>query len=190
MSTDYEYWDTSPPSTLAAGDTWEWLHPSTSDRYDDNYTAEVRLTNASNVYTTTGYTYQTSYSSYAIQMAASVTSGYSAGDYTLVVSVISGDNRYRLGVYNVEITADLSQAAADLRSDAQKVLDALTASINGLATDNQLAMSIGGRSISRMSLDELINAKERYEQIVAKEQAAQDRVDGKAARNTVRVRFI
>ena len=53
------------------------------------------------------------------------------------------------------ISQNLADTNADLRSHAKIVLDSLEAVIENRANMDQSSMSIAGRSLSRMSVDEL-----------------------------------
>ena len=67
---------------------------------------------------------------------------------------------------------------ADNRSHARKVLDALRATMESKATSDQMAMSIRGRSISRMSPAEMIKWLDFYEKQVAREDEEERRRRG------------
>lgn len=70
----------------------------------------------------------------------------------------------------VQILPDLATSGPiDLRSHAQKVLDAIKASLEGRATKDEQEYTIKDRSLKRMSLDELLKFKALYEKEVALE---------------------
>jgi tRNA pseudouridine-54 N-methylase len=90
----------------------------------------------------------------------------------------------------VTLQANLfTSSGFDSRSTTKQILDAIDATILGSATAGQLSMSVAGRSIQRMSLDELINAKSKFESLVAAEKSSADVAAGKPSRNTIQVRF-
>lgn len=59
--------------------------------------------------------------------------------------------------------------AADLRTSNEKILDAIIAALESRATKEQQSISIAGRQIQYLTLEELINAKKVFEALVAKE---------------------
>jgi hypothetical protein len=99
----------------------------------------------------------------------------------------SGD-AYTLSSGRIEVLPNLA-LAADLRSHAKKTLDALEATIEGRASSDQLSMSIGDRSISRMSMGELTSARDEYRAEVAREENAERIARGLGNTGKIRVRF-
>ena len=77
---------------------------------------------------------------------------------------------------------DFQDAAADDRTHAEATLAALEVTILGKASKDQLAYTINGRSLSRMSPAELREWRDSYRaevaEIIAKEDTAQGRADG------------
>ena len=81
----------------------------------------------------------------------------------------------------------------DDRSHAEIVLDALEATLEGKATEDQLSYSIGTgetqRSISKLSPGELIQWHQRYKRLVEKELRAERIKKGLGHAGRVKVRF-
>ena len=87
------------------------------------------------------------------------------------------------------IHKDFANTNADLRSHAKKVLDAIEAVIENRATVDQSSFSIAGRSLSRMSIDELLTLKNRYKAEYLKE-IKEARIKNKQrSGNTIGVKF-
>lgn len=81
-----------------------------------------------------------------------------AGD---VYTVLSG---------SVQVLPDLATSGPiDTRTHAQKVLDAIKASIEGRATKDEQEYTIKDRSLKRMTIEELLKFKALYEKEVALE---------------------
>ena len=76
-----------------------------------------------------------------------------------------------------------------LGSHAKIVLDAIEAVIENRATMDQSSMSIAGRSLSRLSIDELLTFRARYRAEYLKE-VKQLRIKNKrGSGNTIKVNF-
>jgi len=89
-----------------------------------------------------------------------------------------------------EVLASFSAATTlDTRSHAKTVLDAIEAVIQNRATEDHQSMSIAGRSISKMSLVELIQARDVYRREYALEQKAEKIARGEQPRGRIMVRF-
>ena len=75
------------------------------------------------------------------------------------------------------------------RSHSKIVLDSIEAVIEGRANMDQSSMSIAGRSLSRMSIDELLTFRDRYKAEWLKEVKLARIKNGDASGNTIKVQF-
>ena len=94
--------------------------------------------------------------------ASSTTTGYSVGDYIWEAHITKSSDSNRVMVDSGRTITHLADTNADLRSHAKKVVDAIEAVIENRATIDQQSMSIAGRSLSRMSIDDLLNFRNQY----------------------------
>lgn len=83
----------------------------------------------------------------------------------------SGDKQ-TVGYGVLRLRAAPSVSGDDLRSDVKITLDALTATLKGKATQDQLSYSINNRSVSRMSPTELREWRDHYKTLYDEELAA------------------
>lgn len=98
--------------------------------------------------------------------------GRDAGLYNYVLSVEDADsNKATIASGTLTVLAD--PANSDARTHAQRVLENIEAVIENRATKDQQSYSIAGRSLTRMSVDELIKWREHYRQEVSRERATQ-----------------
>lgn len=181
------------PSSLNAGDSIQFA----SKAYDiegnevtnaDGFTAYVILSNDTNKYS--GTTTTDTSDGFLFEIPTAVTELWSIGNYSVSVFASDSTDRYTISKKFTEVKPDLfTVTTADTRSMARQIRDALEAAILGQANSNQLSMSIAGRSIERMSLEELINSKQKYDRFVADEENKQNMIDGKPSRSTIQIRF-
>jgi len=94
---------------------------------------------------------------------------YVAGRY--LYSVYSELAGVKTQIFGGAFNMLASLASGDSRSPAQIILDALDAVIAGRATANQRSVTVGDKTISYMSMSELIQAREYYKEIVDDESA-------------------
>ncbi len=156
------------PSTLRAGDTIEWNESISDYPATDGWTLAFLLY----AYGKTPITITASAdgADYTISIPASTTRSWVAGTYSYQAYVydMSGTTsiveKYTVYDGSVIILPDLTQSLSttDNRSHVKKVLDALEAVIEGKATSDALSYSIGGRSISKMTPEELIKWRSFY----------------------------
>lgn len=80
--------------------------------------------------------------------------------YTWVIQFTNTDQRITGATGATQVYPNLEDGPA--KSHAQKVVEALEAVIEGRASQDQIQMTIGGRSITRMSVDDLLKFLNYY----------------------------
>jgi len=125
-----------------------------------------------------------------VNAAATVTAAWSAGRYDWQATAAKDDDRYLIDSGAATVLADFAQAATkDDRSHARKTLAAINAMLEGKATKDQSNYAIEGRSLSRYSWGELIEAKRFYMGLVAMENRKTRNKNGKGHRGKLGVQF-
>lgn len=100
-------------------------------------------------------------STYTITIPTSDT--LTAGDYNWQLEADDGVEKFVLASGIVPITASLHEATtSDPRTHAKKVLDAIEATIEGKASEDQLRYRVGGMEIEKMEWPDLIKAQQYY----------------------------
>lgn len=165
-----------------AGDTWAWTrnygnYPAPT--WTATFYAEMKGSQFSSVAVPVGTTQ-------SFSIAAAVTAGYKIGHYKWWIRVTDGTSSYVIEEGWLDVTADPAAAGTrDQRTWARRTLDALECTLEGRATSDQLAMTINGRSLSRIPLQELLAWQDRLRnQVRTEEQGA----TGGSGRN-IKVRF-
>jgi hypothetical protein len=91
--------------------------------------------------------------------------------------------------YQARQAGNLATDNADPRSSNQKIYEAIVATIEGRASQDQMSYSIAGRSLSRMSVQDLIEFEGIYKARWMKE-VNQNRInDNLGTRNTILARL-
>jgi len=152
---------TKEPTEITAGDTWTWSRSLSDYLASDSWTLSYALVNVDNLITITA---TADGDDHLVEVAAATTAGYAPGSYNWQAYVIKSGERYQVDSGVLEVKPNFAEQTAgyDGRSHVKKVLDALDALIEGKATSDQLAYSIAGRSISKMSPEELIKWRDLY----------------------------
>lgn len=172
------------PTQFAAGDTWRWLKDF-PDYPAPTWVVTWYFENADKSFNVAA---SASGSAQSATIAASTTADYKAGDYKWFARAVSaGISELIAGESGwLKVLADpATPGQRDWRSDAQKLLDAVTAALTGRASIDQLSMSIGGRSISRLSPVELYDWQQTLQRQVDAEKAGSSAGLGR----DIRVRF-
>lgn len=156
------------PSVITAGDTVTWRRYFSDYSAAEGWTLSYALVNSAGQIT---FSATADNDSHLVEVSAATSAAWAAGEYDWQAYLTKATERYAAGQGRVTIRANFAAAAAglDARGHARKVLDALKSTMEGKASSDQLAMSIRGRSISRMSAAELIKWLDFYEKQVARE---------------------
>lgn len=179
------------PASLVAGDTLEFesFDDSGLNRSPVDYSlvwairGENILDNTavagSDVWTTT--------------LTNSETNQLEAGNYSVFGSLVNTNSGNRYTVYQGSLVVLANPTniydGYDPRSEAQKTLDAVNASIKIRAEGGISNYSIEGRSATYYSLEELLKLRDRYTAIVAQEKQAEAVAQGLPNPKRLRVRF-
>lgn len=107
-----------------------------------------------------------------------------SGNYTLQLLANNGTVTVVAASETVSVVA---AGSTDLRSTARKQLDAINAVIEGKATKDESSISYNGRSISRMSWPDLLDARDRLARQV---KAEENKAAGRSKIKTVGMRFV
>ncbi len=155
------------PETLVVGDRWVWQRPDLvtdypTDQYALTYEFHIDSGGGGNHKFTITATETTT--AYIVEVASTITDDYAADQYKWYAFITRTADSQRVAVDNgmTTLVANFADTNADLRTHAKKVLDAVQAVIENRATIDQSSFSIAGRSLSRMSIDELFLVRDRY----------------------------
>lgn len=179
------------PTELQLGDFWAWKRDDLSEDYpvaSYSLSYEFNLIDGSTV---SNFTLSATESGDTYIIEASSTSSYAKGNYNWVsyITRTSDSARVKLEEGFVEIQDNYATTSASVRSHAKIVLDAIEAVIENRANIDQSSMSIAGRSLSRMSIDDLLTFRARYKAEYLKE-VKQLRIKNKrGSGNTIKVNF-
>ncbi len=184
---------TQEPDTLVVGDRWVWRRDDLVSDYPlDEYALEYRFTEDStgntNAFTIAATEAE---STYLVEIASAVTASLTAGDYQWAAFIIRSSDNQRVVIDQgrTEILPNLQNTTADLRTHAKKVLDAIEAVLENRASQDQMSYSIAGRSLSRMSIDDLMTFRNRYRAEYLREIKLARIKNKQDSGNTIKVRF-
>ena len=155
------------PETLVVGDRWVWQRP---DLVTDYPTDQYALTYEFHIDSGGGGNHQFTITAtettlaYVVEVASTVTDNYTADQYKWYAFITRTSDSERVAVDNgmTTLVANFADTNADLRTHAKKVLDSIQAVIENRATVDQSSFTIAGRSLSRMTIEELFMVRDRY----------------------------
>lgn len=181
------------PAELTAGARWAWTRSDITAAYPTaTYTLSFRLFELASPNTQQTITAAKVSSAHVVTVPVADTAGaYVAGDYSwqAIVTRDSDGEQVQVDQGFVKILADVS-GAATTASWVYRVLAAIRATIEGTASKEQSAYSIGGRSLSLRSVAELLELEKDFARRWATEIAKTNQAAGRStATGTIRVRF-
>jgi len=179
------------PEEIVVGDYLQFKKADLADIYDPSlYTLEyhARIAGGSNEISLTatdggGY--------FLVQADSTVTSGYNAGFYHWQADIIriSDSNRITIDRGTVDVIADLDINSSDPRTHHEIMLSKIQGLLEGKADQDVSSYSIAGRSLTKMSFQELIDAEKYFAEKVRQETARLEAKNHRDTGATVKVRF-
>lgn len=178
------------PGKLYAGTTWAWTEKVPDYSAADGWSLKYIFTNASNAFSFTDDGSAKS-TEFTVEVDAATTAPFTPGEYTWKLLAVKGSDLRLVSHGSAVVYADITDGATALddRSHVKKTLDAIEAVIEGKATKDQQSYSVAGRSLSRMSWDELLKLRSKYSAEYDQEQAAARLASGQGNSNIVKATF-
>lgn len=160
---------TTEPSSFHAGDNLVWTK-SLADYPASTWTLHYSLVNAAATYT---FAATADGDTHSINVPTSATTGWAVGRYGWQSYVTDGTNQHTIasGVWDVKLNP-ATASAQDMRTHAEKMVDAIESHLEGKATAGQLALiksAIGDRD-SAWKPEYLIPLRDKYRAEIFTEQ--------------------
>lgn len=183
---------TEEPEEFVIGDFVQWKRTDLSTDYPNTthtmaYIARIKAGGGNDI-TISG---TNSDSNYLFTVNSSTTANYIEGKYhwQLEVTETSSGNRIVVTTGEWEIIPDLDNNNADPRSHTEIMLEKIETVLQGRADADVLSYSINGRSLSKMSPDELVQWRNYYKKELAMHKRKELIKKGKPTGATISVRF-
>jgi len=182
---------TTEPETFAIGDFVQWKREDLVGDYPTathSATYIARLAHGTSSEFTVNATETATYYLFSIPSATSA--GFDQGHYhwQLEITETSSGNRIIVDTGTLDIEYDLD-VNVDPRSHAQIMIDKIESILQGKADADVSSYSINGRSLTKMSFQDLNDARDFYRKEYAKELQLERAKNGDATGATVLVRF-
>jgi hypothetical protein len=180
------------PLEVVVGDFIQWKRSDLVTDYPPaSYSAQyvARITQGGNTEILITATESANYYLFTVD---SVTSeDFVAGYYHWQLEVIQTSSGNRIVVDNGHFTAipDLDANGADPRTHSEIMLDKIESLLEGKADSDVSSYSIAGRSLTKLTFAELMEAKNYYQSKVLAEKRSDRIKRGKPSGTTVKVRF-
>jgi len=181
------------PLKIVVGDFIQWKKTALAESYPPaSYSAEyvARVASGQSGEIKLAAIERTDY--YLFQATSAVSAAFEVGYYhwQLEVTQTSSGNRLVVERGEFEAIADLDNNGADPRTHAEIMLDKIEGLLVGRADKDVSSYSIQGRSISKMTISDLLLWRDYYRKEVVKERRDNAIALGKPTKTTMKVRFL
>jgi hypothetical protein len=183
---------TTEPDVVSPGDFIQWKRIDIGTDYPNTaYTATyvARITGGGN--TEIQVTGTASGSDYLFSVDSTTSTEFVVGLYhwQLEIKRNSDNNRIIIDRGYFTCVADLDVNGADPRTHAEIMVSKIESILSGKADSDVASYSVAGRSLSKMSFQDLIDARDYYKREVQKEVVAERIRKGQPTGSTIQVRF-
>lgn len=183
---------TTEPEKIVVGDYIQWKRTDLSVDYPPaSYTATyvARITGGgSSEVQVTG---TNSSGIYLFTVSSATSSGFNAGQYHWQLEIVQNSSSNRIVVDRgyFDVIVDLDVNGSDPRSHAEIMIAKIESLLSGKADSDVANYSIAGRSLTKLSFQELIQARDYYKNEFRKEEIDERIRRGQATGSTIQVRF-
>lgn len=183
---------TVEPSEIVVGDFIQWRRTDLGEHYpNDEYTARyvARITGGGNTeIEVEGAAYQ---SDYLFTVSSVDSSNFVAGYYHWQLEIERNSDNERIVIDRGAFDAivDLDAGGADPRTHAEIMLTKIETMLEGKADSDVANYSINGRSLTKLSVSELIEWRDYYRAEVTKQKRMEQIKLGRRTPASIKVRF-
>lgn len=183
---------TKEPETVVVGDFIQWKRVDLGTDYPNSaYTATyvARITGGGN--TEIQVTGTNSGSDYLFTATSTQSAEFVAGLYHWQLEIKRNSDNARIVVDRGNFTAivDLDVSGTDPRTHAEIMVGKIESILSGKADADVSSYSVAGRSLTKMSFNELIQARDYYKREMKQEATTEAIRRGEATGATIKVRF-
>ena len=179
------------PVTIYKGETVVWNRKDLTDYPVGSYAMSWTARLESNGGTSFSATVTEVEDYYKFTLDNSATGGYTTGDYFWVLKVTQSSDSEELIIDSGKITVkdNYFGSTGDTRSHAKIMLDKIESILEGRADADVSSYSIQGRSLSKISINELLQWRDYYKAEYQKEIAKFRRDNKEGSGRVIKVQF-
>jgi hypothetical protein len=180
------------PAKIQAGDLLQWKRTDLGTDYANGtytlkYSARLEGTGSTEIELTAS----ASGDDYLVSISKSTTASYTAGIYRWQAYITRDSDNERITVDNGtwEVLENRDTSTADPRSHARIMVEKIESLLEGRADADVASFSIAGRSLTKLSIDELMTWRDRYRSEYLRELRRERALNGEGSGAQVKVRF-
>jgi hypothetical protein len=182
------------PTDIIVGDFLQWKRSDLTDyKTSDGYTAEyvARITGGGSNEIKLPQAAGSTDDYYLFSISSATTASFAPGIYhwQLEITQTSSGNRIVVDTGDFNAIPDMDSNQADPRIHAEIMVDKIQSLLQGKADSDVSNYSIAGRSLTKLSFTELLEARDYYRREVVKHNNDELVKKGKKNGSTIQVRF-
>lgn len=183
------------PTEIVVGDFIQWKRSDIATDYptSSGYTAEyvARITGGGNTEIKIPQAAGSTDQFYLFTASSATTESFLPGlyHYQLEITETSSGNRLVVDVGDFTAIPDMDNNQADPRIHAEIMIDKIQTILQGKADADVSSYSVAGRSLTKMTFQELVDARDYYRREVVKHNNEALLKRGKKTGSTIKVRF-
>ena len=183
------------PKELVVGDFIQWKRSDIADDYptSSGYTAEyvARITGGGSNEIKLPQAASTTDDYYVFSVSSDTSESFSPGLYhwQLEITETSSGNRLVVDIGDFTAIPDMDSNQADPRIHAEIMIAKIQTILEGKADSDVSSYSIAGRSLTKLSFQELLDARDYYRREIVKHTNDELLKRGKSSGSTIQVRF-
>lgn len=183
------------PTEIVVGDFIQWRRSDIAQDYptSSGYTAEyvARITGGGSTEIKLPQAAGSTDDYYLFSVSSETSAGFLPGLYhwQLEITQTSSGNRIVVDIGDFEAIPDMDSNQADPRIHAEIMVDKIESLLAGKADSDVASYSIAGRSLTKLSFQELLDARDHYRREVVQHNNKELVKRGKKNGSTIQVRF-
>ena len=183
---------TSEPSAFTLGDFVQWKRTDLGADYpNDEYTLTYISLDAQDGSSEFQVEGTASGSDYLFTISSDTSASFLAGHHHWVLEIVrdSDSERIAIDTGRWEVGKDLDVGGTDPRGHAETMINKIESILEGKADSDVSGYSVAGRSLTKMTFEELTVARDYYKAEYGRMVKADLARRGKPTGNTIKVRF-
>ena len=183
------------PEEIVVGDFLQWKRADiasdypTSSGYTAEYVARITAGGSSEIKIAQAAGSTDSYYLFTVDSATSADFAVGKYHWQLEITQTSSNNRIVVDIGDFEVIPDMDDNQADPRIHAEIMLAKIESLLVGKADSDVSNYAIAGRSLTKMSFQELVEARDYYRSEIVKHENDALLKRGKSNGATIRARF-
>jgi len=182
---------TEVPAEITVGDFVQWKNTDLGTDYPNtDYTVTFMAKSLDTTTNEFSVTAAASDADFLFTIASTASDDFIAGKYAYQIEVLRDSDSARIVVEtgSIKVVGDLDEVS-DPRSHAEKMVDKIEAVLENRADGDLSSYSIAGRSLTKMTPDELLTWRDHYRREVNVQKRKNDIKNGRKTGSTILMRF-